>query len=56
MATSDMTVTIRAIDEATPVIKRIQRRLWWIQYGSLVTGVAVTLLAIATFILGRLTA
>lgn len=29
MTTSDVTIRIRAIDEATPVIRRIRRELWW---------------------------
>jgi len=53
---SDLTVRIKAIDEASPKIRRLQRRLWWMQYGPVVAQAAVAALAIASFVLGRVTA
>ena len=29
----DLTVRIRVIDEATPVLRKISRRLWWMRHG-----------------------
>lgn len=55
MATSsDLTVTIRAIDEATPVIKRVRRQLWWYEHGEGVMRAVTVLLVMSAFILGRL--
>jgi len=28
----DITIRIRAIDEATPVLRRVSRRLWWFRH------------------------
>lgn len=52
MADSDVTVRIRAIDEATPVLKRLQYRLWWYQWSpTVVMALAVVALVLA-FCLG----
>jgi hypothetical protein len=44
----DMTVTLRAVDKVSPTLRRIGRRLWWMQYGGFVT----TALVIAVFVFG----
>lgn len=56
MNADDITVTIRVKDEATPTLRRIARRLWWMQYGPLMLHILIGLLAIVAFILGRITA
>ena len=53
---AEITVTVRAIDLATPVLKRIQRRLWWMQHGEGVMRAVTVLLVAAAFVLGRITA
>lgn len=59
MRSEDMTITISAVDKASPV-RRISRRLWWMQYGGFVTtGLVVALViatAVAAFLLGRISA
>jgi hypothetical protein len=56
----DITVTLRANDRVTPVLKSISRRLWWFRYGGAVLFVTCLLLmALVTalaFALGRVTA
>ena len=60
MASDKMTVTITAVDKVSPTIRRIGRRLWWMQYGAWVTvglvGAVILLSDAAAFLLGRLTA
>jgi hypothetical protein len=60
MKANDLTVTIRAVDEASPVLSRLSRRLWWFQYGGgILFGTSVFLMVLVivlTFVLGRLTA
>jgi hypothetical protein len=57
MAEGNVKVTIRAVDKVSPVLKRIGRRLWWMQYGGFVTTglvvAVVVLTAIAAFLRGR---
>lgn len=47
----DMTVTIRAVDEVTPVLRRLKRDLWWYQHGGQITG---ALIALGSFVAGLL--
>jgi hypothetical protein len=56
MTATDLTVTLRVKDEVTPVLNRIQRRLWWMDHGESVMRGVMALLMLATFILGRITA
>jgi hypothetical protein len=60
MKADDITVTLTAVDRVSPVLRRIGRRLWWMQYGGFVTTglvIAVVIFAsIAAFLLGRLSA
>ena len=56
MKVDDLTITIRAKDEVTPVLRRLQRRLWWHRWGPAVAHVLIWLLAIVSFTLGRITA
>lgn len=58
MSPTDPTITVRikAKDEVTPVLRRIQRRLWWMEHGEDVMRMVTALLVVAAFILGRLTA
>lgn len=49
MKPSDLTITIRAIDEATPVLRRLRAELWWLQHGGVVLGMFAGL---ALFLLG----
>ena len=51
----DITVTLRAIDEVTPVLNRIRREMWWYQHGEGVMRAVTVLLVMSAFILGRLT-
>ena len=59
MKADDITVTIRAIDKASPVLRRVKWMLWWYQYGGIVVGgllgAVLVLVAVLAFILGRLT-
>jgi len=56
----DVTVTIRAIDEVSPVIRRIKWHLWIWRYSDriiLAMGVVILVLAVVlAFVLGRVTA
>ena len=52
MKTDDITVTLTAVDRVSPVLKRIGRRLWWMQYGGLVTTLLVAALVVAVGVLG----
>lgn len=56
MKVSDMVVRVSLIDEATPALKRLQRRLWWYQHGEALMRAVTVLLAIGAFLLGRVTA
>ena len=51
MATSDIKVTLTAVDNVTPVLRRIRRELWWTQYGRdvalFVTGFVVSAVSFA---------
>jgi hypothetical protein len=51
MAATDMTVTIRAKDEVTPVLRRISRQLWWARHG---TAVLFALWTVIAFVLGEI--
>ena len=51
MANAEMIVTLRAVDKVTPVIKRIQRRLWWSRHGE---AVLVGLATLVVFLLGEI--
>ncbi len=51
----DVTVTLRAKDEITPVLKRIHRELWWQEHGEGLMRAVTVLLVMASFILGRIT-
>ena len=55
----EVTVTLRADDRVSPVLRRIGRRLWWMRYGAWVTaaliGAVLILSDVAAFLLGRLT-
>ena len=57
---SDLKITLRAVDRVSPVIRRISRRLWWMQYGGAVLfATSLLLMAFVTalaFVLGRVTA
>jgi hypothetical protein len=52
---NDLTIRIRAVDGATPVLKRVRRRLWWMQYGDAVVVLLAAAIAVGSYILGRLT-
>lgn len=56
----DVTITLRAKDKVSPVLRRISRQLWWFQYGGLVLfATCLLLMALVTalaFVLGRATA
>jgi uncharacterized protein involved in exopolysaccharide biosynthesis len=56
----DISVTVRAIDKASPVLRRISRQLWWFQYGGAVlfatVGLLMVLVMALAFALGRVTA
>ena len=34
----EVRVTLTAVDNVTPTLKRIQRRIWWLQYGQYVAA------------------
>lgn len=51
---SDVKVTITAVDHVSPVLRRIGRRLWWMQYGGWVTTTLVVAVIVLTFICGFL--
>ena len=52
----DVVVTIRAKDEVSPVLRELNRRLWWYRWGPMVLRVLFWLVAVASFLLGRITA
>ena len=56
MKAGDVTVTLRLDDQVTPALKRIERRLWWMEHGEDVMRAVTALLILMAFILGRLTA
>lgn len=38
MKSDDMTITVRVDDQATPVLQRLRREVWWWQNGDRVLG------------------
>lgn len=54
----DVKITLRAVDKVSPVIRRINRRLWWMQYGGMVLFAVCVLLMVVVaalaFTLGRI--
>lgn len=56
MKAENLTVTIRAIDEATPVLRRLRVELWWLQHGGVVLGMfAGMVLFFCGLLVGHLT-
>ena len=55
-AVGEITVTIKAEDEVTPVLRKIRRELWWYRWGPYFFAVAFTALVVCAFLLGRATA
>jgi len=56
----DVTVTIKAVDEVSPVIRRIKWALWiWRYSDRIILGMGVVILVLSVvlaFVLGRVTA
>ena len=47
-------IKITVVDEATPVIRRITRELWWMQFGGRVVVAVLVIALVAVFLSGFL--
>ena len=51
-----VTVTLRADDQVTPVLRRMRAELWWVQHGGVALGLfSGAMLFITGFLVGHVT-